>query len=153
MGEAMEADAADNSDQWQKAMDAEIAQLDRLGTYELTELPADRKAISCTWVYHLKRNSEGEIVKHKARLVARGFSQRPGFDFDEDRLYAPVVRMETLRILLVIAAMFDLEIEQVDIVGAYLNGQLEEEIYMEQPQGFQDGSNPCLAFEASTVRT
>ncbi len=110
-------------------------------TYELTELPADRESDQLHLVYHLKRNSEGEIVKHKARLVARGFSQRPGFDFDEDRLYAPVVRMETLRILLVIAAMFDLEIEQVDIVGAYLNGQLEEEIYMEQPQGFQDGSN------------
>lgn len=126
---------------WQAAMDAEMAQLDKLGTYTKVTLPRDRKAISCTWVYRQKRNAAGETLKYKARLVARGFSQRPGFDFDEDRLYALVVRLETLRILLVMAAMFDWEIDQVDVVGAYLNGTLKEEIYMTQPEGFNDDSD------------
>lgn len=86
----------------------------------------------------IKRNAKQEIIKYKARLVAQGFSQIPGQDFNQT--YAPVMRVESFRTILAICAQKNYVIHQVDVVGAYLNGVLEEEIYMRQPLGFEDGT-------------
>ena len=122
---------------WKEAMDAEIQQLLDLGTYSLKNIPSDRKAIGCRWVFTIKRSPEGEILKYKVRLVAQGFSQIPGQDFLST--YAPVMRLKSYRALLALAASQDWEIHQIDIVGAYLNGELEETIFMKQPPGYEDG--------------
>jgi hypothetical protein len=124
--------------EWKQAMDEEMAQLQHLGTYSLSPLPKDRTAVSCKWVFRVKRDQHGIITRYKARLVAKGFSQIPGIDFDET--FAPVVRMETIRLLLALAARYQLEIHVVDVIGAYLNGKLDEEIYMQQPELYHDGT-------------
>jgi len=123
---------------WQKAMDEEMAQLHRLGTFSLEPLPTARSAVACKWVFRIKRDDSGNISRYKARLVAKGFSQIPGVDFDET--FAPVVRIETIRLLLALAAHYSLKIHVVDVIGAYLNGKLNEEIYMQQPQLYEDGT-------------
>jgi len=95
--------------------------------------PKGVNIVSCKWVFKIKYLPDGRIDRYKARLVARGFSQQHGVDYDET--FAPVVRMETLRVLLAIAAAEDLEIHQMDVITAYLAGDLEEEIYMAPPPG------------------
>ena len=124
--------------QWKEAMEREISQLLKLGTFTLEHLPLNRKPIGCRWVFVIKRDPSGNITKYKARLVAQGFSQIPGQDFLAT--YAPVMRLESYRTLLALAAAQDWEIHQIDVVGAYLNGELEEEIYMRQPPGYEDGT-------------
>lgn len=123
---------------WNNAMNKELTQLEELKTYELTDLPPNRKEIGCRWVLVIKRNAKQEIVKYKARLVAQGFSQIPGQDFNQT--YAPVMRAESFRTILAICAQKNYVLHQVDVVGAYLNGVLDEEIYMRQPPGFEDGT-------------
>ena len=86
----------------------------------------------------MKRNADGSLDRYKARFCAKGYSQCPGFDFKET--FAPTVRYSTIRIILAIAALEDLEICSIDISNAFLNGILEEEIYMQQPEGFEVGS-------------
>ena len=127
---------------WKQAMDEEIEQLHKLGTYTSTKLPADRKAIACKWVYRLKKDSEGNIVRYKARLVAKGFSQIPGIDFDET--FAPVMRLDTLRLLLALSISLNLKVHVADVVGAYLNAHLKESIYMQQIPGYEDGTANVL---------
>jgi transposase InsO family protein len=133
-------EAKERSDwpKWKVAMDVEVDQLAKRGTYKLVKLPPDRQAIACKWVYRIKRDHIGEITKHKARLVAKGCSQIPGVDFVET--FAPVMRLETLRLLLALATELGLVIHVVDVVGAYLNGTLEEIIFMMQPPEYDDGS-------------
>ncbi len=137
-----EAQAAPEWPEWKRAMDDEIAQLRKLGTYAPADLPAGRKPIGCRWVYRLKRDSDGRIVRYKARLVAQGFSQAPGLDYFET--FAPVIRTDSLRLLLAIAAERNMELAQFDVVGAYLNADLDEEIYMRQPPGYEEGSSPIV---------
>ncbi|GBE86812.1 hypothetical protein SCP_1000540 [Sparassis crispa] len=109
-----------------------------MGTWELQDLPKDRNAVGCKWVFQKKTNKEGQVVKYKARLVAQGYSQIPGMDFLET--FAPVVHLESIRAILALAVVNNWEIGQMDVKGAYLNGDLQEEIYMRQPEGFNDGS-------------
>ena len=97
-------------------MDEEMAQLRTLGTFTLEALPAARSAIASKWVFHSEQDDNGFISRYKARLVAKGFSQIPGVDFDET--FAPVVRMETIRLLLALAAHYNLLIHVLDVVGA-----------------------------------
>jgi hypothetical protein len=92
------------------------------------------KAVRYKWVFKTKRDAAGEIVCHKARLVARGFSQVQGVDFNET--FVPVAKFTTIRCIVVLGATLDLEIHQMDVKTAFLNGDLEEDIYMEQPSGF-----------------
>lgn len=122
--------------QWKTAIDAEIGQLDCLGTYKLVELPEGQKAIGCKRVFAIKQNTDREIVKYKARLVAQGFSQQPGLDYFET--YAPVGRAKSLRAIVAIAALLGLDIHQLDVVGAYLHSDLEEVIYVKQPPEYND---------------
>ena len=121
--------------EWNKAMEYEMDALEKNGTWELVPPPDDREPIGSKWTYRYKFNGDGDITKHRARLVAQGFSQQPGIDFNET--HAPVARFESFRIILALAASEDWDIEQVDIKSAYLNGHLDEEIFMRQPEGFK----------------
>jgi hypothetical protein len=115
-------------------MQEEIDSIKRNQTWELADLPQGHHAFTLKWVYKLKRNEAGEIVKHKARLVARGFVQQEGVDFDE--VFAPVARMESVRLLLVLAAQEGWQVHHMDVKSAFLNGDLKEEVYVRQPAGF-----------------
>jgi len=86
------------------------------------------------WVYKLKRNSDGEVVKHKARLVAKGYVQKQGVDFEE--VFASVARLDTIRLILALAANRGWQVHHLDVKSAFLNGELEEEVYVAQPEGY-----------------
>jgi transposase InsO family protein len=140
-----EAIAGDEGEKWKAAMDEEIGTLEKMGTWELKDLPADRKTVGCKWVFLRKRDEHGQIIKYKARLVAQGFSQKPGIDYSNDGTFAPVMRFETLRTLLAYSAVHNLKLRQFDVKSAYLHGRLNETIYMAQPPGYNDGSGrSCL---------
>ena len=124
---------------WKKAMDEEIQQLETLGTYAKMELPSDRVPIACKWVYHLKQDHTRKIMHYKACLVAKGFSQIHGLNFSES--FTPAMCLNMLRLLLVLATMYRMVIHMVDIVSAYLNGDLDKIIYMKQPPGYEDGTH------------
>ena len=119
---------------WIKAMQAEIDSLTLAGTYDVTELPQGFQAIGGKWVFRTKRGANGEIVKYKARWVAQGFRQKHGIDYNET--FAPVARFDSIRAVLALVAHHDWELHQMDVKSAYLNGDLEEELYMRQPTGF-----------------
>ncbi|GAQ92153.1 hypothetical protein KFL_009340020 [Klebsormidium nitens] len=122
---------------WRKALEEEFTSLQENGTWELSEPPPDVKPIPCKWAFKLKKDENGNIARFKARLVIKGFKQRKGVDYDE--VFAPVSRHVTLRSLLAVAAAQNLEVDQLDIKTAFLNGDLEEEIWMEQPELFETG--------------
>src|SRR5271156_4607481 len=124
----------DVREKWYKAAEEEIKALVENGTFDLVQLPPGKKAIGSRWVFKVKRNANGSIEQHKARFVAQGFAQRPGFDYTET--FAPTPKWAALRAVLAIAAYEDLELESVDISSAYLNGNLDEEVYLHQPEGF-----------------
>ena len=96
--------------------------------------PSNKKPIALKWVYKVKVNPKGEVVKHKARLVAKGFLQKAGIDYGE--VYAPVARIETVRFVVAIATNANWSLHQLDVKSAFLNGPLDEEVYVLQPQGF-----------------
>ena len=121
--------SAEDQRAWRKAQFEELEALKKRNVYELADLPPGRKAIKNRWVFDLK--SDG---RKKARLVAKGFSQVEGLDFDE--IFSPVVRFESVRTILALAALEKWKIEGLDVKSAFLYGTLDEELYMEQPQGF-----------------
>jgi transposase InsO family protein len=122
---------------WHTACEEEMDAHSVNGTWDVVKLPPGKRAIGSRWFMKVKHNADGSLDRYKARLVAKGYSQRPGFDFKET--FAPTVRYSTIRTILAIAALEDLELRSVDISHAYLNGTLEEEIYMQQPEGFEVG--------------
>jgi histone deacetylase 1/2 len=134
--------------QWLKAMESEYSALMKNETWSLVPLPAHRKPVGCKWVFRIKENPDGSINKYKARLVAKGFSQEPGFDYKET--FSPVVKPVTNRIILTLALSFQWDIQQIDINYAFLNGYLQEEVYMSQPPGFvhSDSSLVCKLHKA-----
>lgn len=115
--------------------------MERNKTWSLVPLPPNRKTIGCKWVFRVKENADGSVNKYKARLVAKGFHQVLGFDFNET--FSPVIKPVTIRIILTLALTYRWPIQQLDINNAFLNGILEEEVYMMQPPGFSS-SNPSL---------
>ena len=125
---------------WMKAMQEEMSSITDNKTWSLQELPAGHRAIGLKWVFKLKRNEEGQVVKHKARLVAKGYVQKEGVDFSE--VFAPVARLESVRLLLVIAGHHSWEVHHMDVKSAFLNGDLKEVVYVQQPPGFIDNTNP-----------
>ena len=120
---------------WKDAMNEEIKSIEKNDTWKLVILPKGHKAIGVKWVYKIKRNAKGEIEKHKARLVAKGYSQKAGIDYDE--VFAPVARLETIRLIISLAAQNKWKIHQMDVKSAFLNGVLEEEVYIQQPSGYE----------------
>jgi hypothetical protein len=123
-----------NKEEWQKAMDSEWSALVKKNVFELTDLPPGKKAIKSRWVFKLKVNAEGKVERYRARLVAKGFSQMYGIDYTET--FSPVVSYPALRLLIALAARLELKINHLDVTAAFLNGELTEEIYMKQPEGF-----------------
>ena len=109
---------------------------------ELVKLPKGRKTLQNKWVYKIKDEGEGKKGRYTTRLVVKGFAQKEGIDFNE--IFSPVVKMSSIRIILGLAATLDLECEQLDVKTAFLHGELEEEIYMEQPEGFKTKGNENL---------
>ena len=102
--------------------------------WDLVELPAGRKPIGSKWVFKRKINAEGKVEKYKARLVAKGYSHALGIDFGD--IFSPIAYATSIKLLLSIAAAFDFEVEQMDVKTTFLHRDLEEEIYMKQPEGF-----------------
>lgn len=125
---------------WTEAMEIELGNLRKNKTWELVKLPENRKALKSKWVFNIKRDKNGDIDKYKARLVAKGCGQKAGIDFQET--FSPVVRYSSIRLILALSVEYDFIIHQMDVVSAYLNGDLQDEIYMEQPEGFVDQKHP-----------
>ena len=123
-----------SSPDWLDAMKAEIKSLHTNDVWDLVELPKDRKAVGSKWVFKVKVGADGRVERYKARLVAQGCSQKYGIDYDE--IFCPVVRSESIRTVIALAAQNDLKLHQMDITTAFLNGDLDEEVYMKQPDGF-----------------
>lgn len=127
------------SREWWKAMQSEYSALMKNNTWDLTELPKHQKAISNKWVFAVKKNGS-EIERFKARLVAKGCSQKYGVNYTET--FSPVVRHDTIRMIFAIAAEYELYLHQMDVSSAYLNSELDDEVYMAQPQYFVDPKYP-----------
>lgn len=130
-----------DSDLWSQAMEDEFKSLQQNDTWDLVDLPANRKAIDVKWVFKTKKDIHGNIVRYKARLVAKGFTQRKGIDYCET--YSPVVRQSSIRYLVALAAQYDLEIDQMDAISAFLQGEIKEELYIVQPKEFRIGDKVC----------
>ena len=119
---------------WKVAMKNEIEAIEKNNTWKLTKLPPSHKAIDLKWVYKLKKDTTGKLVKHKARLVAKWYVYKFGVDYEE--VFAPVTRMKAVRLLLALAAKNAWEVQHLDVKSAFLNGDLLEEVYVNQPKGF-----------------
>uniref|UniRef100_A0ACD5ZTS1 Uncharacterized protein n=1 Tax=Avena sativa TaxID=4498 RepID=A0ACD5ZTS1_AVESA len=132
---------------WRRAMEEEMGSIIDNETWALSSLPTGHRAIGLKWVFKLKKDPEGNVVKHKARLVVKGYAQRQGVDFDE--VFAPVARMETVRVLLGLAAHGGWEVHHMDVKSAFLNGDLSEEVYVLQPPGFLNKEQPNSVLKLS----
>ncbi|GJX84602.1 zinc finger, CCHC-type containing protein [Tanacetum coccineum] len=124
---------------WIEAMQIEIDSINKNKTWKLATLPDNQKAIGLKWVFKTKRDANGKIIKHKARLVAKGYVQEHGIDYDE--VFAPVARMETVRLILALSAYHGWEVHHLDVKLAFLHGKLKEEVYVTQPGGFKKPGN------------
>lgn len=125
----------DDKEKWKTAMENELQSLQENNVWDLVKLPKDREVVGSKWVFRVKTNPDGSVDRYKARLVAQGYSQRPGLDYDET--FSPVVRSESVRMMIALAAKMNLQLHQMDVTTAFLNGELSEEVYMKQPEGFE----------------
>ena len=124
--------------EWREAIDDEMNALKKNKTWEVTSLPAGKNPVGCKWIFTVKYKADGSIDRYKARLVAKGFTQTYGIDYQET--FAPVAKLNTVRVLLSLAACSDWPLHQLDVKNAFLNGDLEEEVFMEIPPGFETPS-------------
>ena len=115
-------------------MQSEYDALMRNDTWTLVDLPASRTAIGCKWVFRVKENPDGSVNKYKVRLVAKGFHQQLGFDYKET--FSPIIKLVTIRLILSLAVSHNWPLQHLDFNNPFLNGVLEEEVYMTQPPGF-----------------
>ncbi|GJZ95458.1 retrovirus-related pol polyprotein from transposon TNT 1-94 [Tanacetum coccineum] len=132
--------SAVTEDCWFQAMQEEIHKFDRLDVWELVPPPDSAMIIALKWIYKVKLDEYGDVLKNKARLVAKGFRQEEGLDFEES--FAPVARLEAIRIFIANAASKNMTVYQMDVKTAFLNGELKEEVYVYQPEGFVDPERP-----------
>lgn len=123
---------------WKAATHDEIHALEKNNTWEITELPQGKRTVGCKWIFTVKHKADGNIERYKARLVAKGYTQSYGIDYQET--FAPVARLNTIRVLLSVAANLDWPLYQLDVKNAFLNGDLEEEVYMDIPPGFESNA-------------
>ena len=124
-------------------MKSEMKSMKVNNVWALVDPPEGVKPIGCKWIFKKKRGADGRVETYKARLVAKGYRQRYGIDYDE--IFSPMTMLKSIRIMLAIAVYLDYEIWQMDVKTAFLNGKLEEEVYMIQPEGFTspDESKVC----------
>ncbi|KAK8515201.1 hypothetical protein V6N12_019249 [Hibiscus sabdariffa] len=134
-----EAVASPDSEKWLEAMRSEMDSMSENQVWTLVEPPEGIKLIGCKWVFKKKTDMDGNEQTYKGRLVAKGFPQIHGVDYDET--FSPVAMFKSIRILLAVAAFHDYEIWQMDVKTAFLNGKLEEDVYMTQPEGFVTPEN------------
>jgi hypothetical protein len=127
---------------WDNAMDEKMALLDVNVTWELVILQKDKKVIGYKWVYKVKHNANGSVSKYKARLVANGYAQTYGIDYEET--YSRVAKMTIVRTIITMAAAKGWSLHQMDVNNVFLHGDLHEEVYMEQPPGYVDQTHPNL---------
>lgn len=132
----------DQSNEWRLAMESELDSMSENGVWELVEPDLLHKPIGCKWVYKTKRDANGKIERHKARLVAKGFTQKEGVDYTET--FSPVSSKDSFRIIMALVAHYDMELHQMDVKTAFLNGELDEVIHMKQPEGFVEPGNERL---------
>ena len=121
---------------WVESMHEELNQFVRNDVWEFATRPGGVHIIGTKWIFKNKTNEDGEIIRNKSRLVAQGYTQVEGIDFDES--FAPVARLESIRILMSIACTMNFKLYQMDVKCAFLNGYLNEEVFVEQPKGFED---------------
>ena len=132
-------DALKDSD-WVTAMQEELNEFERNKVWQLVPRPKNMSVVGTKWVFRNKTDVDGIIIRNKARLVAKGYSQQEGIDYDET--FAPVARLEAIRMFLAYAAHKKFKVFQMDVKSAFLNGELEEEVFVEQPPGFIDPNFP-----------
>ncbi|GJS36760.1 retrovirus-related pol polyprotein from transposon TNT 1-94 [Tanacetum coccineum] len=129
---------------WVMAMQEELNQFKTNDVWELVPNPMDMTIIGTKWVYRNKLDENGVVTRNKDRLVAQGYNQQEGIDYDET--YAPVARLESIRILLAYACALDFKLYQMDVKSAFLNGFINEEVYVAQPSGFIDFAKPNYVY-------
>ena len=129
-----EALTGEEKEKWREAMEVEMESIKRNNVWELVELPKGRSSVGSKWVFKKKVNDEGVVERYKARIVAQGFSQKFGLDYDET--FCPVLRFESVRTVIALSVQHSLRIHQMDVTAAFLNGDLQEEVFMSQPEGF-----------------
>ena len=127
------------SPDWRAAMEEEMTALEKNGTWEMGPLPAGMKLVGSRWVFTIKYHSDGSIARYKARLVARGHTQSYGIDYNET--FASMAKLNTIRVLIALAAMYDWKLYQFDVKNAFLHEELEEEVYMSLPPGYSLSKN------------
>jgi hypothetical protein len=120
-------------------MDEELDQIEKSDTWELVPRPKNKNVIDTKWVFRNKLNEDGQVTRNKSRLVCKGYAQIEGINFEET--FAPVAKMEEIRLLLAYACSKNIKVYQMDVKSSFLNGELEEEVYIEQPEGFQLSEN------------
>jgi len=134
---------------WDNAMDEEMVTLDANATWELIALPEDKKTIGCKWVYKVKHNADGSMSRYKARLVAKGYAQTYGINYEET--YSPVAKMTIVRVVIIMVATKGWSLHQMDVKNVFFHGDLQEEVYMEQPPGYVDQTHPNLVCSLKKV--
>ena len=145
MIEPKNVDQALNDSNWINAMHDELNQFKKQNVWTLVERPSDKNVIGTKWIFKNKLDEFGNVSRNKARLVAQGYTQLEGIDFHET--FAPVARIESIRLMFCIACFYKFKLFQMDVKSAFLNGILNEEIYVEQPKGFVDQSFPNHVFK------
>ena len=125
---------------WVNSMHEELHQFVRNDVWELVPRPKDINVIGTKWIFKNKSDEHGTVIRNKSRLVAQGYTQVEGINFDET--FAPITRLESIRILLTIASHLNFKLYQMDVKSAFLYGMLQEEVYVEQPKGFVDPHRP-----------
>eukprot|EP00253_Pinus_taeda_P019240 PITA_19240 len=123
-------------------MDEELEQIEKNNTWELFPRPKDKNVIGTKWIFKNKLNENGEVIRNKARLVCKGYAQQEGIDFEET--FAPIARLEAIRMFLALSSFQKFKVFQMDVKSAFLNGDLEEEVYIEQRDGFILGNDQKL---------
>ena len=119
---------------WKEAILEEMKALEKNGTWDIVDLPEGKTTVGCKWVFTTKHRSDGSLERYKVRLVAKGYTQTYGIDYFET--FAPVTKLNTIRVLMSLAANLDWPLQQLDVTNAFLNGDLEEEVYMDFPLSF-----------------
>ncbi|KAA0045237.1 hypothetical protein IC582_016021 [Cucumis melo] len=127
-------DEAASKEEWPQAMKEEMTAIEKNGKWKMVDLPEGKNAIGLKWVYKTKFAADGSLEKHKARLMAKGYAQQHGIDFEE--IFSSVAHFETVRIVLALAAQQQWPVYQFDVKSTFLNEELQEEVYVEQPEGF-----------------